>query len=145
MFIKYLDCQDISKYAPDMRNRIRVVFQVLVGLLMAGAGVMKFIKPESKIADSETLKAFVDSGWLWSMIGAAETVGGLAVLSGRYVPIGLAILTPIVAGIAAFAIKFGGEEASVGILLAIVHLYLVWEWRASFMSLFVVQRNPQAE
>jgi hypothetical protein len=125
-----------------MRKRIRVGLQVIFGLLMVGAGVVKFIRPEAKIADSATLKAFVDSGWLWPMIGAGEAVGGLAVLSNRYVPIGLAILTPIVAGIAAFAIKFGGEEASVGILLAAVHLYLLWEWRARFANLFVAQPVP---
>lgn len=33
------------------------------------------------------------------------------------VPFGLAMLAPVVAGIFAFSLKFGGEESSVGVLL----------------------------
>ncbi len=43
-----------------------------------------------------------DSGWLWQLIGGAELIGGLMLASGQFVPLGLAILTPIVVGIFAF-------------------------------------------
>jgi uncharacterized membrane protein YphA (DoxX/SURF4 family) len=64
-----------------------------------------------------------------SVIGLAEIAGGLALLSGWFVPLGLAMLVPVTAGIVAFAIKTGGEEVTVGFVLAAAHLFLAWEHR----------------
>ncbi len=102
---------------------------------MVVVGVLKFADPDFKVADDATLRAFVDSGWLWQLIGAAETLGGAALLSGLYAPLGLAVLAPVVAGITAFAIKVGGEETSVGFVVLGAFLYLVWHRRTSFEPL----------
>ena len=98
-----------------MRRRMILVVgvQVLFGLTMAVFGLLKFIKPDIKVQDDVTLQSFIDTGWLWQLVGAAELVGGLAVASGLLVPLGLIVLTPVVLGIAAFAFKTGGDEASV--------------------------------
>lgn len=117
------------------RSRIEVVVRVGLGLVMFVVGVLKFVKPDFKVADEPTLQAFIDSGWLWELIGAAEIVGGAALVSGLYVPLGLAVLAPVVVGIAAFAVKVGGEETSVGFIVLGLHLYLVWTRRFSFRSL----------
>lgn len=117
------------------RNLVLTIVQILFGATMLVVGVLKFIKPDFKVAENVTLQAFIDSGWLWPLIGGAEAVGGAAVASGRYVPIGLAVLAPVVAGIFAFAIKTGGDEASVGVILLVMHLWLSWKYRASFRSL----------
>jgi hypothetical protein len=58
-----------------------------------------------------------------SVIGLAEIAGGLALLSGWFVPLGLAVLVPVTAGIVAFAIKTRGEEVTVGFVLAAAHLF----------------------
>jgi uncharacterized membrane protein YphA (DoxX/SURF4 family) len=118
-----------------MRRNLTTTVRILIGLTMAVVGVLKFVKPDFKVAEDATLQAFIDSGWLWQLIGAAELVSGLALVSGWYVPLGLAVLAPVTAGIFAFAIKTGGDETSVGILLAAAHLYLAWQYRASFQRL----------
>jgi putative oxidoreductase len=117
------------------KNLLLTLVQILFGVMMLVVGLLKFIKPEFKAAENGTLQAFIDSGWLWPLIGGAEAVGGAAVASGRYVPVGLAVLAPVVAGIFAFALKTGGEEASVGVILLVIHLWLSWKYRASFRSL----------
>ena len=122
------------------KNLLLTLVQILFGVTMLVVGVLKFIKPDFKTAENDTLQAFIDSGWLWPMIGGAEAIGGAAVASGRYVPIGLAVLAPVVAGIFGFALKTGGEEASVGVILLVIHLWLSWKHRASFRSLI----KPQA-
>jgi hypothetical protein len=104
---------------------------------MLVVGVLKLVRPQFKVADDPTLKAFIDSGWLWQLIGVAEIAGGLALVSGWYVPLGLAVLTPVVAGILAFALKLGGEESGVGVLLALAHLGLLWSHRDAYRSLLV--------
>jgi putative oxidoreductase len=117
------------------RNLVLTIVQILFGVTMLVVGVLKFIKPDFKVAENVTLQAFIDSGWLWPLIGGAEAIGGAAVASGRCVPIGLAVLAPVVAGIFAFAIKTGGDEASVGVILLVMHLWLSWKYRASFRLL----------
>ena len=117
------------------KNLLLTLVQILFGVTMLVVGVLKFIKPDFKAAENATLQSFIDSGWLWPMIGGAEAIGGAAVASGRYVPIGLAVLAPVVAGIFGFALKTGGEEASVGVILLAIHLWLSWKYRATFRSL----------
>jgi putative oxidoreductase len=119
-----------------MQRRIALGLRVIIGIMMAVVGLLKFVKPDFKVAADATLQAFIDSGWLWPLIGAAELVGGVSLASGQYVPLGLAILTPIVVGILLFAIKVGGEETSVGFILAITHGLMLWHWRASYRPLF---------
>ena len=127
-----------------MRRRMILVVgvQVLFGLTMAVFGLLKFIKPDIKVQDDVTLQSFIDTGWLWQLVGAAELVGGLAVASGLLVPLGLIVLTPVVLGIAAFAFKTGGDEASVGFVVLALHLFLCWRWRSAFRPLFRVGRVP---
>ena len=108
---------------------------------MAVFGFLKFVKPDLKVQDDQTLQAMIDTGWLWQLIGAAELFGGLAVASGVLVPLGLAVLAPVVVGIFAFAVKTGGEEASVGFVVLALHLLLCWHWRASLRPLFVLTRT----
>jgi uncharacterized membrane protein YphA (DoxX/SURF4 family) len=115
--------------------------RLLLGAVMLTVGALKFARPEFKVADNATLRAFVDSGWLWQLIAAAEVVGGAALVTGLYVPLGLAVLAPVVAGITAFALKTGGEEVSVGFIVLALHLGLAWAYRCSFAPL--LQRRPQ--
>jgi uncharacterized membrane protein YphA (DoxX/SURF4 family) len=125
-----------------MHRRLTLVLRLLLGVTMVVVGLLKFIRPEFKVKDDPTLKAFIDSGWLWQLIGLTEVVGGAALASGIFLPLGLAVLAPVTAGILAFALKTGGDEVSVGILIAAIHLYLFWQNRDSFR--FLLQRGPAA-
>jgi putative oxidoreductase len=127
-----------------MKRHLPTVVRVAIGALMLVTGVLKFVKPEFKEADNTTLRAFIDSGWLWPLIGAAETLGGAALLSGLFVPLGLAALVPVVLGIFAFSLKVQGEEAAVGVLLVVAHVYLLWQWRDSFSGLVARRSTPSA-
>jgi uncharacterized membrane protein len=119
-----------------MRRHVPTIIRYLIGAAMVVTGIMKFVKPDFKVAENVTLQAFIDSGWLWPLIGAAEALGGLGLFFKRFLPLGIAILAPVVAGIFAFSLKTGGEEASVGVLLLAGLVYLAWQERARFSSLW---------
>jgi uncharacterized membrane protein YphA (DoxX/SURF4 family) len=125
-----------------MQRPLPIIVRHAIGLLMVVVGVLKFVKPDFKVAENVTLQAFIDSGWLWPLIGAAEILGGLGLLVKRFTALGIAILAPVVAGILAFAIKFGGEETSVGFLLAAALIYLAWCYRDSYRSLIHSEITP---
>jgi uncharacterized membrane protein len=68
-----------------MTHRPTQILRILIGIMMVVVGVLKFVKPDFKVAEDATLQSFIDSGWLWPMIGAAEVLGGLALLIPRFV------------------------------------------------------------
>jgi uncharacterized membrane protein YphA (DoxX/SURF4 family) len=119
-----------------MRRHLSTALRFLIGALMVVIGILKFVKPSFKVAENVTIQAFIDSGWLWPLIGAAEAVGGALVLIKRFAPLGVAILAPVVVGIFAFSLKTGGEEGSVGIILLAALGYMAWQQRARFASLW---------
>jgi putative oxidoreductase len=127
-----------------MTHRPTQILRILIGIMMVVVGILKFVKPNFKVAEDATLQSFIDSGWLWPMIGAAEVLGGLALLIPRFVPLGLALLAPVVGGIGAFALKIGGDEVSVAVALVAAHSYLSWRYRSSFTSLISAPPNTVA-
>jgi uncharacterized membrane protein YphA (DoxX/SURF4 family) len=127
-----------------MRRYLPIVIRYLIGAMMVAAGILKFIKPDFKVADNATLQGFIDSGWLWPLIGAAETVGGLGLMVKRFVPLGLVILAPVVVGIMAFSLKVGGEESSFSVLVLAGCLYLAWQNRDRFATLWQAATSSSA-
>jgi hypothetical protein len=119
-----------------MHRNLGTALRYLIGVTMVITGILKFVKPDFKVAENATLQAFIDSGWLWPLIGATETIGGLSLFAKRLVPLGITVLAPVIVGIFAFSLKTDGEEASVGILLLAALVYLAWQERARFTTLW---------
>ena len=67
-----------------------------------------------------------------------ELVGGALVLSGRLVPLGLVILTPVAVNILLFEIFLVGT-AGPGLPLTALCAALVWAYRSHFAPLFAVK------
>jgi uncharacterized membrane protein YphA (DoxX/SURF4 family) len=123
-----------------MQRHLVNALRYLVGTTMVVTGILKIVKPEFKVADNITLQAFIDSGWLWPLIGVTETIGGIGLFVKRFVPLGIAMLAPVVVGIFAFSLKTGGEEASVGVVLLASLIYLAWHDRKRFTALWAENR-----
>jgi putative oxidoreductase len=67
-----------------------------------------------------------------------EVVGGALVLSGRLVPLGLVVLTPVAVNIALFDILLVGQPA-LGVILTGLCFFLVWAYRSHFAGVFAVK------
>jgi putative oxidoreductase len=118
-----------------MQRRSTTILRVAFGMTMVVVGALKFIAPDIKGADDPTIRAFIDTGWLWPLIGASEFVGGALIASGLYVALGLIVMTPVAVGIFLFSVTNGGEELSVGFIVLGIVLYLAWLWRDDFAPL----------
>jgi putative oxidoreductase len=123
-------------------RRLTTGLRLLLGATMAVVGALKFIRPEFKVADDPTLRAFIASGWLWPLIGGTELLAGVGLLSGFYVPLALLVLAPVTAGILAFSLTHGGEELWVGIIIAAIHISLAWQFLDCYRPL--LQPRPGA-
>ncbi len=99
-----------------------LVARVLVGVPFLVFGLNHFAHflpmPTPNFPENATkfITALADSGYL-NVVKVLEIVGGALVLSGRLVPPGLVILTPVAVNIALFDLLLMGQPA-LGVLLA---------------------------
>jgi hypothetical protein len=81
--------------------------------------------------------ALAGSGYL-DAVKVLEVVGAALVISGRLVPLGLVILTPIAVNILFFEIFLVGQ-AGPGVAMVALCAALVWAYRSHFASVFAVK------
>ena len=81
------------------------------------------------------------TGYFFPLLKVTEIAAGLALLSGRLVPLALTILAPIVVQIAAFHTLLVPAPPMVVLLLGL-EVYLAWAYRDSFRAVLAVTAQP---
>ena len=83
------------------------------------------------------ITALVASGYM-DVVKVLEAVGGALVLSGRLVPLGLVLVTPVAVNIALWDVLLIGQPG-LGVVLAGLCFFLVWAYRSHFAGVFAVK------
>src|SRR5215813_12333408 len=86
------------------------------------------------------ISVFFASHWVY-VIATLQVIGGLLVLINRYTVLGLTILGPIIFNILTFHILMQPATIGLGVVAAVLWLFLAWRYRQYFASLFV--QRPQ--
>jgi putative oxidoreductase len=68
-------------------------------------------------------------------VGALQIVGGVLCLAGRFVPLGLTLLGPIIVNILLFHILLNPAGLPMAIVVSVFALIVLWHHRASFAGL----------
>ena len=76
--------------------------------------------------------ALFASGYLFPLLKITEVVAGLLLLSGRFVPLALTLLAPIVVNIVGFHLFLAPDGLAVPGVVLLTELYLAWSYRAAF-------------
>lgn len=125
-----------------------VVTRTLLGLLFVVFGLNGFLHflPMPPIGGKagDLMGAFAAAGYLFPLIKATEIAGGLALLTGRFVPLGLTILAPVVVNIAAFHIALTPGEVGMSVFLLAATAYLGWAYRDAFRGMLSATARPRA-
>jgi uncharacterized membrane protein YphA (DoxX/SURF4 family) len=117
-----------------------LVARVLVGLpfLVFGAayflGFMPPPPPDFPENATKFVTALAASGYL-DVVKGLEVAGGVLLLSGRFAPLGLVLLTPVAVNIALFDVLLAGKPA-LGVVLTALCVFLVWAYRGHFAPVF---------
>jgi putative oxidoreductase len=69
------------------------------------------------------------------VVGALQIVGGVLCLAGRFVPLGLTLLGPIIVNILLFHILLNPAGLPMAIVVSVFALIVLWHHRASFAGL----------
>ncbi len=122
-----------------MKKAILVV-RILLGLifLVFGANILfPFLPmPAQPPSDATTLSTILMAHKWMAFVGLCQVIGGLLLLVGRYVPLGLTILAPVLVNILLFHITMmGGSGIVPGLIATVLELFLIWAYRLSFRGL----------
>ena len=116
-----------------------VIVRVLLGLAFAFFGSNFFFHfipapppPAGLVGDY--IRVFVESGYA-NVIGALQLLCGLCLLIGRFVPLALTILGGIIFNILVFHILMDPKGIGPGIVVTLLWLFLVSQYRAAFAGI----------
>ena len=121
--------------------------RILLGLafLVFGANILfPFLHmPTPPPSDAATWSEIMKLHKWMAFIGLCQVIGGLLVLVGRFVPLGLTILAPVLVNILLFHITLaGGQGIVTGLVLTLLEAFLLVVYRRNFYSLFEASPEP---
>jgi putative oxidoreductase len=123
-----------------------IIARVLLGLMFVVFGLNGFLNfipapPPPPGLTSQFITVFMQSHW-FLFISGFQVIGGALLLSGLYIPLGLAILGPIIVNILLFHLLINPMGGSVAVVVALLWIFLFWQYRQYFASLFVQKARP---
>ena len=116
-----------------------IIARVLLGLAFLFFGLnifFMFLKPPSQPTGlaADFGKALMESHYMY-VVGALQVLGGFLLLIGRFVPLGLTLLGPVIVNILLFHIFLDPPGLPIAIVVSVLALIVLWGYRASFAGL----------
>lgn len=125
-------------------NKVIQVLRFLFAIFFIFSGLGYFIGfmplPEMTGAAKQLIDAMVNSGYLMNFIKVTELVGGVLLLFDFLAPLALTFLAPIMLNILIFNIALNPAAIVMTIILTLIYLVIVWNYRARFTNL--IHKEP---
>ncbi len=117
-----------------------IIARVLLGLIFAVFGSNAFLHfipmPPMQGQPGAFIGALVSSGYIYA-IATLQVLGGLLLLiGGRFVPLGLTLLGPVIVNIVLYHIFLDTSGLPMAIIISILALFLLWIYRYKFPAIF---------
>lgn len=119
-----------------------IIARVLLGLVFAVFGSNAFLHfapmPPLEGDAGAFIGALMNSGYIYP-IAILQMLGGLLLLiGGRFVPLGLTLLGPLIVNIVLYHIFLDRSGLAMAGIISILALFLLWIYREKFPAIFRV-------
>jgi len=125
-----------------------IVARVLLGLVFFVFGLNGFFhfipSPPPPAAAGAFASALIASGYFFPLLKTVETLGGLLLLSNRFVPLALAALAPVVVNIFFFHAFLHHGGLGLAVVLLLLEVFLAWSYRSAFRPMLQPRIQPAA-
>ena len=115
-----------------------VIARVLLGLVFVVFGSNAFLHfiqmPPMSGPAGDFINAMIITGYV-KVVGFCQVAGGLILLIGRYIPLGLTLLGPVIVNILCYHIFLNHEGWQLATVVAVLALFVLWRHRANFAGL----------
>jgi putative oxidoreductase len=98
-------------------------------------GILLFFKGPLPPGDAGTFLTIMMEHGYTDVVAVLQLIAGLLLLVGRYVPLALVILAPILVNILLFHLLIMHGGIWMGLLATVLLLFLIWAYRLSFRGL----------
>jgi hypothetical protein len=115
----------------------------LIFLIFGLNGLLHFFKPPLPTGDALTWYAIMAAHHWMNFVAVEQLVGGLLLLVGRFVPLGLTLLGPVIVNILLYHALLWPHGYAIAILALILELLLLAVYWRSFAPL--LYPNPEAK
>ena len=128
-------------------RKLPAIARILLGTVFFVFGLNGFLQflpmPPLPDAAGAFLGALVSAQFL-PVVKAIEVIAGAMLLAGRFVPLALLLLAPIVVSIVLFHGVLAPEGMALPILTVALELYLAWSYRDAFRGVLAARAQPHA-
>jgi putative oxidoreductase len=115
-----------------------VIARILLGLMFFFFGLNGFLNflpaPPLTGVSGAFLGALMTSHYVY-LVCAVQVLAGLFLLVNQFLPLGLALLAPVIANIVTYHLTMERGGAQLAILATILWAFLAWKFRAYFAPL----------
>jgi hypothetical protein len=119
-----------------VKEWLPVAARTLLGLLFAVFGANGFLhflpNPPTTASGGAFLGALAATGYMFPLIKGTELVAGLLLLGGRFVPLALTLLAPVIVNIVAFHAVLAPAGVGMALFTVVLEAYVAWTYRAAF-------------
>lgn len=119
---------------------VTIIARILLGLAFLVFGLNKFFNfipsgPLPTGVAGQYMGALVSTRYIM-IVGLFEAVGGLLLLIGRYVPLALTLLGPVIVNILIVGILLTPQALGPGLVVTVLWLVVFWRVRSAFAGIF---------
>jgi uncharacterized membrane protein YphA (DoxX/SURF4 family) len=127
-------------------DRLPAVGRILLGLVFTVFGLNGFFhfipQPPPPPAAAAFAGALFATGYFFPMLKSVEVAAGLLLLSGRFVPLALTVLAPIVVNIVFFHAFLAPAGIGLAVVLVVLEAALAWAYRDAFRGVLDANARP---
>jgi uncharacterized membrane protein YphA (DoxX/SURF4 family) len=128
-------------------RKFPTVARIGLGLVFATFGLNKLLRflPQPPIsgAPAQFFGALFATGYMIPLLAVTEILAGLMLLSGRFVPLGLTLLAPVIVNILGFHLFLAHGGFGVPVVVLALELYLAWTYRDAFAPMLRMRSVPR--
>lgn len=124
-----------------MKSTATVAARVLLGLVFLGFGLNGLLHlfplPPAQGAAAVFINGLIASRYFFPLLFVIYVFTGTALAIGRFVPLGLTVLAPVIVNVAVMHlfVPSSGAEFGLAALVTVLEIYLAWCYRAAFRPL----------
>lgn len=118
-----------------MLSKIELVSRIFLGFILFVVGLNKFFYFLPTPPPEDFIKALIDTGYMWQLVGITEVVAGILLLINRWKGLALIFAAIISVNIVLYRFVLDSTGIELALLVALCNIILMYFNWSSFKSL----------